>query len=94
MKNKNKKKEFFMDVDNNSNNPDNNKEIGDNSQNQKNTDGNLNTKNNSSKLAGINEKFPEENFVQIYSKQNSKKIKLNTYRYPAKGNLKGVVYLL
>jgi hypothetical protein len=38
--------------------------------------------------------FPIENFAELKSFQNNKQIKLNTYKYPAKGELKGVVYLM
>lgn len=41
------------------------------------------------------DKFPIENFVELYGYQNKNKIKLNTYKYPVtKGNIKGVVYLM
>jgi hypothetical protein len=39
-------------------------------------------------------KFPIEDFVQLYSHQYGKQIKLHTYKYPAKGTIKGVVYLM
>lgn len=46
------------------------------------------------RLHGVGEKFPEQNFVQLFSHQGNKKIKLQTYRYKAKGIIQGVVYLL
>lgn len=45
---------------------------------------------------GIEEKFPVENFVDLYSFQKGRKIKLHTYKFPARDekNIKGVVYFL
>ena len=88
MKNKKKKKEIFMENEQPTINPDESKEIKDNNTS------NSNLSANSQKIAGLNDKFPEENFVHLDSTQGFKKIKLQTYRYPAKGSLKGVVYLL
>ena len=93
MKNKKKTKEVFMDIENTNSNTNQDIKSEMNEENKK-DDQITKSKNDLSKLAGLNEKFPEENFVEIYSNQSFKKIKLNTYRYPAKKNLKGVVYLL
>jgi len=90
MKNKKKSKEFLMDTGNKANVIEEKSDF--NKTNQ--SSNNYECDSNFPKISGINEKFPEENFVEIYSKQNTKKIKLHTYRYPAKGNLKGLVYLL
>lgn len=94
MKNKKKTKEFFMDIDNTDLNTKGDKEKSEFDKENKNNDKEKTTKQEMTKLAGLNEKFPEENFVDIESTQNSKKIKLHTYKYPAKGNIKGIVYLL
>jgi hypothetical protein len=49
-----------------------------------------------SQLAGLNDKFPTENFVKLTSKQKGKSIHLQTYKYPVKSEdpIKGVVYLM
>jgi hypothetical protein len=48
-----------------------------------------------STLAGLNDKFPIENFVELKSKQKGKEIILQTYKYPSsKEKLKGVIYLM
>jgi alpha-beta hydrolase superfamily lysophospholipase len=56
-----------------------------------------NSEPNKTQLVGLNDKFPVENFVSLFSTQKSKKIKLQTYKYPAKSNsqdFKGLVYLI
>jgi hypothetical protein len=40
------------------------------------------------------DKFPIENVVELKSYQKGKPIRLQTYKYPAKGEVKGVVYLM
>jgi hypothetical protein len=49
-----------------------------------------------SQLAGLNDKFPIENFVKLTTKQKGKIIHLQTYKYPVKSEdtFKGVVYLM
>ena len=88
MKNKKKKNEFFMEteqgtLDGKKNNEDKEKK----SLNSSISDSN-------EEIAGLNDKFPEEKFIELESKQGFRKIKLHTYRYPAMGNLKGIIYLL
>lgn len=41
---------------------------------------------------GLNEAYPVEEFIDFYSVQNNRKIKLQTYKYPAENNIKGIVY--
>ena len=41
---------------------------------------------------GFNEFYPVEGFIEFYSAQNNRKIKLHTYKYPAQTNIKGIVY--
>jgi hypothetical protein len=55
-----------------------------------------NSKNEESdELSGIHDKFQEENFIDLNSKQGMRTIKLNTYRYRAEGGtIKGLVYLM
>jgi hypothetical protein len=54
-----------------------------------------NKENPESCLAGLNDKFPIENFVELKSRQNGKEIILQTYKYPsAKEKPKGVIYLM
>lgn len=45
-------------------------------------------------LEGLNDKFPIENFIKLKSTQKGKEINLQTYKYPAQGELRGIVYLL
>jgi hypothetical protein len=46
-------------------------------------------------LAGLDDKFPIENFIKLTSVQKGKKIHLQTYKYKANIDTpKGVVYLL
>ena len=88
MKNKKKNKEFFMEteqgtIDGKKINEDKEKDSLNSSVSEDNY-----------KIAGLNDKFPEENFIELDSKQGLRKIKLHTYRYPAKESMKGLVYLL
>jgi len=41
---------------------------------------------------GLNDVYPVEGFIEFYSAQNNRKIKLHTYKYPSKTNIKGIVY--
>jgi hypothetical protein len=51
------------------------------------------TKDNNT-ISQASQKFPVENFIELKSYQNGNPIKLYTYKYPAKGSIKGVVYLM
>jgi hypothetical protein len=90
MKNKKKTKEFLMDTGKKANVIEEKPEINTKNESSYSSESDSNVQS----ISGVNDKFPEENFVEIYSKQNTNKIKLHSYRYPATGNLKGVVYLL
>lgn len=47
------------------------------------------------KLAGLEDKFPIENFVILKSEQKNQDISLQTYKYPSNSQeIKGVIYLL
>jgi len=41
---------------------------------------------------GLNDVYPVEGFIEFYSAQNNRKIKLHTYKYPAETAIKGIVY--
>jgi hypothetical protein len=54
-------------------------------------------KENTIKLAGLDDKFPIENFIKLESTQKGKSIHLQTYKYPAantENKFRGVIYLL
>lgn len=41
---------------------------------------------------GLNDVYPVEGFIEFYSAQKNRKIKLHTYKYPAETAIKGIVY--
>lgn len=45
-------------------------------------------------IYGLNDVYPVEGFIEFYSAQNNRKIKLHTYKYPAETAIKGIVYYM
>jgi hypothetical protein len=45
-------------------------------------------------IHGLNDVYPVEGFIEFYSAQNNRKIKLHTYKYPVENNIKGIVYFM
>lgn len=43
-------------------------------------------------IYGLNDVYPVEGFIEFYSAQKNRKIKLHTYKYPAETAIKGIVY--
>jgi len=43
-------------------------------------------------IFGLNDVYPVESFIEFYSAQNNRKLKLHTYKYPAEATIKGIVY--
>lgn len=43
-------------------------------------------------IYGLNDVYPVEGFIEFYSAQKNRKIKLHTYKYPVETAIKGIVY--
>ena len=50
------------------------------------------TEKNEENKYGLKDSYPIEQFFDFYSAQRNRKITLHTYKYPAKKNIKGLVY--